>query len=37
MPVERSTPILAYSSPPIRRMIGAFISVSTLLISVGPW
>ena len=30
-------PIFAYSSPPIRRMIGAFISVSTLLISVGPW
>ena len=37
MPVEVSVPILAYSAPPMRMMIGAFISVSTLLISVGPW
>jgi hypothetical protein len=36
VPVERSVPILAYSAPPIRRISGAFISVSTLLISVGP-
>ena len=37
MPVEFSTPIFAYSSPPIRMMCGTVISVSTLLMSVGPW
>ena len=30
-------PSLAYSSPPIRMMSGTVDSVSTLLISVGPW
>jgi hypothetical protein len=37
VPVEVSVPILANASPPMRRMTGTFISVSTLLISVGPW
>ena len=37
VPVEVSVPISAYRLPPIRRMTGTFISVSTLLISVGPW
>ncbi len=36
VPVEVSVPILAYSSPPIRRMWGTVASVSTLLMSVGP-
>ena len=37
MPVEFSTPMRAYSSPPIFMMCGTVMSVSTLLMSVGPW
>ena len=37
VPVEDCVPISANFAPPIPRMIGTFISVSTLLISVGPW
>jgi hypothetical protein len=37
VPVEPSVPISANFSPPMRRMCGTFISVSTLLMSVGPW
>ena len=36
VPVDVSVPISAYLPPPMRRTIGTFISVSTLLISVGP-
>ena len=36
VPVDVSVPIRAYSAPPIRSTTGTFISVSTLLISVGP-
>ena len=35
VPVERLTPSLAYSSPPIRMMCGTVDSVSTLLTTVG--
>ena len=37
VPVEFSVPIRAYASPPISMIAGAVASVSTLLISVGPW
>jgi hypothetical protein len=37
VPVEVSTPSFAYSSPPIAMIDGTVVSVSTLLISVGPW
>jgi hypothetical protein len=37
VPVEVSVPTLAYSAPPTCSTYGTFISVSTLLISVGPW
>ena len=37
VPVEVSVPMRANSSPPMRTMCGTFISVSTLLMSVGPW
>ena len=37
VPVEPCVPIFAYSSPPISMIGGTVASVSTLLISVGPW
>ena len=37
VPVEPGAPSLAYSAPPMLMMCGAVASVSTLLISVGPW
>jgi hypothetical protein len=37
VPVEVSTPSLAYCAPPSSMMRGTVDSVSTLLISVGPW
>ena len=37
VPVEVSVPSVAYSAPLIRMMAGTVLSVSTLLISVGPW
>ena len=35
VPVERPTPSLAYSSPPMRRMCGTVDIVSTLFTTVG--
>ena len=37
MPADVSVPIFAYSAPPIVMMCGIVASVSTLLITVGPW
>ena len=37
VPVEPWTPSSAYSSPPISMIAGTVASVSTLLMSVGPW
>jgi len=37
VPLLFCTPSLAYSSPPIAMIDGAVASVSTLLMSVGPW
>ncbi len=37
VPVELPSPNLRYHSAPRSMMIGALQSVSTLLISVGPW
>ncbi len=37
VPAEFSTPIRAYASAPISTMCGIVESVSTLLMSVGPW
>jgi hypothetical protein len=36
VPVEVSVPMRANSAPPMSRISGTFINVSTLLISVGP-